>query len=118
MGGTMRIPGSLRGWYLGVPLPSALVAAFLLFAQVTQAAPVRLSYPLTPESKCGSTRVCSTVLEQWNSASWADLVNEDFNSGSLPLASVRWYTTEYPCTGLLCNDQLHAGDGSCPVRSV
>ena len=82
------------------------------------AAEARVFYPLSPGSDCGGGQTCAQVLERWNNASWADLVDEGFNTGSQNLAAVRWYTTEFPCTGFKCNDQLHSGDGSCPVLSV
>lgn len=82
------------------------------------AATNRQFYPLSPESLCGSTQSCTQVLERWNGASWTDLVDEGFNTGSLNLAAVRWYATEFPCSGTKCNDQLHSGGGSCPVLSV
>ena len=73
-------------------------------------------YPLAPASLCGSTDTCQQVLDAWNAASRADLVDDAFNTGPLPLAAVRWYTTEGQCTGSpLCDDQLHNGDGSCLV---
>ncbi len=104
-----------------VPIHEILAVGLLIAAawepQAT-AVTSRQSYPLNPESLCGSTQSCAQVLERWNEASWADLVDEDFNTGSLNLAAVRWYTTEFPCSGTKCNDQLHSGGGSCPVLSV
>ena len=90
----------------------------VFFAFAAEAELVKLSYPLTPESHCGSTRICKDVLDQWNVFSWADLVDEDFNTGGLALAAVRWYDREFPCTGFLCNDQLQSGNGSCPVLNA
>lgn len=75
-------------------------------------------YPLSPTSLCGSVQTCLDVLEQWNQASRADLVDENFNTGPLSLAAVRWYKTEGQCTGSpLCDDQLNDGDGACPILS-
>ena len=94
------------------------ILAFTALGSSAVGAVPRSSYPLSPASDCGGGQACSQVLERWNNASWIDLVDEGFNTGSLGLASVRWYTTEFPCTGVKCNDQLRSGDGSCPVLSV
>lgn len=76
-----------------------------------------LAYPKTPSSLCGSTKNCSIILEDMNNQSWNQIVDNDFatNGG---LAAERWYTTEGTCTGTLCQDQLHNGDGSCTTRSI
>jgi hypothetical protein len=66
-------------------------------------------YPLTPQSLCGATQTCAAVLDRWNNASWRDLVDEDFDTGSHNLAAVRWYNTEGACSGSHCNQQLHNG---------
>lgn len=104
------------------PLYKASAAGLLIVVSAWEmpatAATNRQFYPLSPESPCGSTQSCAQVLERWNGASWTDLVDEGFNTGSLNLAAVRWYTTEFPCSGTKCNDQLHSGGGSCPVLSV
>lgn len=96
-----------------VPLIRPLVGlgAVLLLCTVPAAA-----YPLRPDSLCGGSRTCGAVIDSWNAASRAALVDSSFNSGSQPLSAVRWYTTEGQCTGsALCDDQLQSGDGACPV---
>jgi hypothetical protein len=106
-------PNPLRPGGLGL-----ILLALTMSGAGAAAAAGRTSYPLSPASDCGGGQTCAQVLERWNDASWADLVDEGFNTGSLNLATVRWYTTEFPCTGLKCNDQLNSGGGSCPVLSV
>lgn len=87
----------------------SLSLALLVFAESLSA-----QYPLTPDSICGAGRTCSEVLDEWNDASWTALVDDGFQSGSVPLAAVRWYTTEGNCSpGPGCNDQLNSGDGKC-----
>jgi hypothetical protein len=63
------------------------------------------SYPLTPDSLCGSSRTCRTVVNQWNDASWSALVDDSFQTGAPALAAVRHYTTEGSCTGTLCSGE-------------
>jgi hypothetical protein len=78
-------------------------------------------YPLSPQSLCGTTQTCAAVLDRWNNASWADLVDENFDSGSHDLAAVRWYTTEGTCStnnGPYCTDQLHDGKDSSDPGAV
>jgi hypothetical protein len=81
---------------------------FALAAGRLQAA----DFPLTPDGLCGNTRTCQAVMDAWNNASWADLVDDDFNTGTTSLATVRWYDGETDeCTGTLCNGQLHQRNG-------
>ena len=91
----------------------AALCAFVLAGLLPVAAQ---AYPLSPGSLCGTTNTCQQVVDAWNAASRADLVDDAFNTGPLPLAAVRWYTTEGQCTGTpLCDDQLNNGGGSCSV---
>lgn len=87
----------------------------------TFAIPESLSaqYPLGPDSNCGAGRTCAGVIDEWNEASWADLVDDGFQDGGTPLAAVRWYAGESNCTpGPGCNDQLQDGDGKCTTLDV
>lgn len=93
------------GWLV---IPALCLAALLPLAAY--------SYPLSRTSLCGNTDTCQQVLDSWNAASRAALVDDGFNSGPVPLSAVRWYTTEGQCTGgSLCDDQLNGGGGACPV---
>src|SRR4051812_29121477 len=58
------------------------------------AAAQQRNYPMSPADLCGSTHTCAAVLDRWNNASWADLVDETFHSGTAPMAMVRWYSSE------------------------
>src|SRR4051812_36006080 len=51
-------------------------------------------YPMKPTDLCGSSQTCSAVIDRWNDASWADLVDDSFHSGSGSMAMVRWYSSE------------------------
>lgn len=72
---------------------------------------IAATYPLTPSSICKtgadctgmppplppSCRLsCGDVIDAWNAAAWADLVDEHIGTPSL--AAVRWYNTEGNCT--------------------
>ncbi len=94
----------------------AVSRAWNLFALLLLLLPPGLSaepYPLAPDDLCGNSQTCVEVLSRWNEASWVDLVDDGFHLGPESLAAVRWYTTEGACTGVLCNDQLQDGGGSC-----
>ncbi|MDO8508214.1 MAG: hypothetical protein Q7S27_00855 [Nanoarchaeota archaeon] len=74
-------------------------------------------YPLSINDLCGTDQTCMQVLDRWNTASWNDLVDEDFSFKG-DIAAVRWYKTEGQCTGEKCENQLHNGNGKCSELSV
>jgi hypothetical protein len=98
--------------YRASPMRRIIIGLLLAFA----AAGLRAAdYPLTPDGLCGGSRTCRAVMDAWNAATWADLVDDDFGTGSVPLATVRWYDGEGDgverCTEPLCNDELHQRQG-------
>ena len=58
------------------------------------AAAQQRTYPMTPADLCGSSQTCAAVVDRWNDAGWASLVDESFHSGALPMGMVRWYSSE------------------------
>lgn len=109
---TTIVRQSMRRW---VRFCLGTWAFSMFFASIAAAG----SYPLSPDDLCGSTLTCQEVVDLWNTASRADLVDDDFNTGSTPVAAVRWYTTEGTCTGSpLCDDQLNNGGGDCSVLNT
>jgi len=96
---------------------------FWIAALLAPVGALAAEYPLSPDELCGATRTCQEVLDSWNDATWSDLVDESFDS-SLQIAAVRWYRTEGECScptalsDCKCEDQLHDGDGSCPVLDI
>ncbi len=69
---------------------------FGIYAMIACAIPAasQRTYPMKPSDLCGSTQTCAAVVNRWNTAGWNDLVDEAFQSGSIPLATVRWYSSE------------------------
>lgn len=65
------------------------------------------NYPLQPSSPCGSSgKTCQQIVDEWNQASWNDLVDETFDSSTLPVATVRWYVGE--------DEYTLRSDSDCP----
>ena len=82
----------------------------------------QVGYPLSPDGPCGTLGTCQEVIDIWNDASWADLVDADFHTGSEQLAAVRWYTSEgqgsCPDGEVPCDALLHSGNGACDSLST
>ena len=87
-------------------------AFFVLIAAVIAAESFAQSYPLTPSSPCGADGyACWQIVDLWNKAMTDDIVDETFDTAGPALAAVRWYTTEFPCTGVLCSVEMHTDGG-------
>ena len=72
-----------------------------LFMIVTFAVmrPIKASthdYPLQSDDDCGTGgKTCQQVIDEWNQASWADIVTDTFDSSNPNVAAVRWYASEW-----------------------
>jgi hypothetical protein len=68
-------------------------------------------YAIQMSGIANNGKTYSQIFEEWNDATWEDIVDDSFsNQGNL--AAVRWYNTEGQCTGDKCQDQLHNGNGA------
>ena len=70
------------------------IAAAIVLAATTTLTAQRAPYPISPGDLCTSTQTCEDVLNEWNDRSWEDLVDDGFQTGSTPMAAVRWYSSE------------------------
>lgn len=72
-----------------------LSLSILVLLAATVPLQAQRSYPMKPNDLCGTNQTCQAVLNRWNQASWADLVDDAFQQqGATPLAAVRWYSSE------------------------